>query len=103
MCPSTMQTTMQTGKLRSLSARQVARRICKERAAKRAYELRNRPEHWLTPERVFAAADALLEKNEPPTCRAVARQLGKTDTDNTVRRTMRDYWRNVWERLNVQR
>jgi hypothetical protein len=92
---------MQTQKPRLLSARLVARRISKERAAKRAYELRNRPAHWLTPEQIFAAADALLEKNEPPTCRAVARQLGKTSTDNTVRATMRGYWRNVWERLYV--
>lgn len=99
MCPSTTQ----TAKPRSLSARLVARRISKERAPRRKYELRNRPEHWLTPEQIYAAADALLEKNEPPTCRAVARQLGRTNTDNTVRWFMRGYWRNVWERLNADK
>ena len=92
--------TVRPRRQRSLSARLVARRISKARKeAKRAYELINRPAHWLTPEKVFAAADAVLERNESPTCGAVARQLGRTRTDNTVRNTMTSYWRDVYERL----
>jgi len=96
MCPSTMPTRKQ----RALGARLVARKIAKERVPKRKYNLRARRENWLTSDQIFAAADALLEHNIAPTCGAVSRQLGRGRTDNTVRLTMRDYWRDLWERLS---
>lgn len=86
---------------RSLSARLVARRIAKARAVKKdVYNPRSRPKNWVTREQVFAAADAVIARNEAPTCGAVARQLGRTRTDNTVRMVMCDYWRDLWERLS---
>lgn len=87
--------------VRRLSARIVARRIARERAPKRRYVLINRPANWLTPQEVFAAADELLGDSEPPSNKQVARRLGRACTNNTVRKVMKGYWRDVYDRLQT--